>query len=57
VRRQSRNAVFILIARKGDTITLSGFAAVKPKNPKNLQPFRAVNPHAEGVSKGDTITL
>ena len=26
--------------------------AVKPKNLKNLRPVRAVNPHAEGVSKG-----
>ena len=37
------------------TTTLGAAGAVKPKNPKNpknLRPARAVNPHAEGVSKG-----
>jgi hypothetical protein len=31
---------------KAATTTLSHEVAVKPKNPKNLRPFRAVNPHA-----------
>ena len=45
-------AVFIFIAAEGgDTTTLSHAVAVKLKNPKNLRPARAVNPHAEGVSK------
>jgi|GEM_PF-5038975 len=51
-------AVFIFIAAEGDdTTTLSHAVAVKLKNPKNLRPARAVNPHAEGVSKAVTTTL
>ena len=39
----------------GATITLGAAGAVKPKNPKNLRPARAVNPHArKGVSKAAT---
>ena len=34
---QSRNAVFILIARQGDTITLGPAGPIKPKNLKNLR--------------------
>ena len=36
---------------KAATTTLGAAGAVNPKNPKNLRPARAVNPHAEGVSK------
>ena len=35
---------------KGDTTTLGPKGPIKPKNPKNLRPARAVNPHAAGVS-------
>jgi hypothetical protein len=42
---------------KGDTTTLSHVVAVKPENLQNPRPARAVNPHAAGVSKGDTTTL
>ena len=51
-------AAFIFIAASGgDTTTLSHAVAVKLKNPKNLRPVRAVNPHAVGVFMGDTTTL
>ena len=44
--RQSRNADFILIARR---------AIPHPLNPVNL--LNPLNPHAAGVSNGDTTTL
>ena len=50
--RQSRNADFILIARR---------AIPHPLNPVNLlnllNPLNPLNPHAAGVSNGDTTTL
>jgi hypothetical protein len=46
-KSKSRNAVFILIARR---------AIPSPLNPLNL--LNPLNPHArKGVSKGDTTTL
>ena len=42
---------------KGDTTTLRSAGPVKLQNLKNLRPARAVNPHAAGVSIGDTTTL
>ena len=58
---KSRNADFILIARKGDTTTLGAkgpvklknLPAVRPVNPKNLSPLNPMNPHTGGVSKGE----
>ena len=42
--RQSRNAVYILIAAKGgDTTTLSGAAAVKLKNLRGKSPVKLQN--------------
>ena len=41
----------------GATTILSHEVAVKLQNLKNLRPARAVNPHAAGVSNGDTTTL
>ena len=49
---KSRNADFILIARKGDTTTLGAKGPVKLKNPPAVRPVHLKNPHAEGVSKG-----
>ena len=49
---QSRNADFILIARKGDTTTLGAKGPVKLKNPPAVRPVNLKNPHTEGVSKG-----
>ena len=66
---QSRNAVFILIARQGDTITLGPVGPIKPKNLKNLrggapstfpfepsEPFEPFEPsRPKGVSIKDII--
>ena len=59
VQREALNAasggIYIHRAEGGDTTTLGAADAVKPKNPKNLRPARAVNPHArKGVSKAAT---
>ena len=47
---KSRNADFILIARKGDTTTLGAKGPVKLKNPPAVRPVHLKNPHAAGVS-------
>ena len=43
---KSRNADFILIARKGDTTTLGAKGPVKLKNPPALRPVNPKNLHA-----------
>ena len=59
---QSRNAVFILIARQGDTITLGPAGPIKPKNHKNLRggapstfPFEPSEPFEPSRPKGVSI--